>query len=202
MNLARVESATRFNVVGASHSELVDHGRCCELARHWLIDMHRSHSFNRSGRLGLRAPLWLRHKFKWGPVQWPLSWCEAVRKKEIDCGVYAAFAREIFKDGDHDVYPAQIILAQPQSYIDHWNVKWANISKSMEWIGQDRVYHEVCAVVRKGDDKVRIFDPTEGVWVEPSMTGGINGIIGVNVLSNTTLLWGEMTEGQGRWVLA
>jgi hypothetical protein len=202
MSLDMAVSAKHFKHVGTPHSELVHHGQCCQLAQRWLHDMHRSMSFHRSENQELHAPLWLRHKFKWGPVQWPLSWCEAVRKKQIDCGVFAAFAREILSNQDVDVFPAQIMLAQPKTYVHQWNLKWANVFQHIQWIGEDHVYHEVCAVAKKGQPNLRIFDPTEGIWIESNFTHGINGVVGVNVISQTIMQWGSHPVGQGKWVLA
>ncbi len=202
MNLAMAVSRTSFKHVGTPHSVLVDHGECCELAKHWLLNMHRSLSFSKSEGQSLHAPNWLRAKYQWGPVQWPLSWCEAVQKKAIDCGVFAAFAREILVSQSLTVYPAQVLLAQPRTYIDQWNLKWSHIFQQVEWIGENSVYHEVCAVQKKGEASVRIYDPTEGVWIDSNMTKGINGVRGVAVISPMSLDWGCYQVGQGKWVLA
>lgn len=202
MSLDTAVSAKNFKHVGTPYSTLVHHGECCQLAKTWLLSMHRSMSFMQSERQTLHAPLWLRHKFKWGPVQWPISWCEAVRQKHIDCGVFAAFAREIMEHQDLEVYPAQIMLSQPSSYIKQWSFKWASVFQRIQWIGDEHVYHEVCAVAVPGTSRIRIYDPTEGIWLEPTLTKGVNGVVGVNVISPTILDWGQMKVGQGRWVLS
>ena len=201
MNLDTVALVNHFEFIGARHSELVHHGECCQLARRWLVDMHRSLSFNRSEEHRLHAPTWLRQRFKWGPVQWPLSWCETVRKSQIDCGVFAALSREIFAQQGVDVYPAQVILNQPKTYVQHWNLKWANIFQTIPWIGQEYVYHEVCAVAEAGDSRIRIYDPTESVWLDSEFSRGLNGVVGLNVNSPVPLNWGTLTVGQGKWAL-
>jgi hypothetical protein len=167
-----------------------------------------SHSFGRTNQQQIQAPLWLKRHFKWGPVQWPISWCEAVQKKTIDCGVFAAFAQEIFRRSidkscqtNLEVFPAQIILDQPQTFIEQWTTKWSPIFRDFNWIGQGQVYHEVCALVDSNNDSVRIFDPTEGVWCDPTIERGINNIIGVNVRSPHMVKWGDILVGQDRWVM-
>lgn len=200
MYLVSDRLAPRCEHVGICPSELTTHGFCCERARQWLLSTHHSLSFTRSEGLDAAAPGWLRRKFQWGPTQWPVSWCEAARQTHIDCGVFAAFALEIFKE-QGTAYPAQIMLAQPRSYTDQWRSKWEGVSTRIPWIADHRVYHEVCAVARPDGNGVRVYDPTEGLWLEPSFTTGINGVVGICVHSPTLVNWGTHKVGQGRWVM-
>ncbi len=200
MNLAMAAPTLRTNHIGTPHSELVDHGACCQLARRWLLSQHRSRSFRQTERQGMHAPVWLRRQFEWGPVQWPLSWCEAVRKKHIDCGVFAAFARELFQSQGFEVHPAQIMLAQPSTYTHHWQAKWAAIHQAINWIGDNSVYHEVVAVAKDHNSLIRIYDPTEGIWLDPDFSAGVNGVVGVCVHSPVAQNWGSGIVGQGKWV--
>ena len=86
----------RVDWQAATPSTLIDHGACCARARDWLVATSRSMDFASTDGFMLSAPRWLTHRFGWGPTRWPISWCEAVRQKTIDCGIFAAFAREIF----------------------------------------------------------------------------------------------------------
>lgn len=208
MNSAMAVSAPQCKFIGLHHSVLTDHGQCCKLAKNWLLSMHLSHTFVRTNQQQILAPLWLKRYFTWGPVQWPISWCEAVQKKTIDCGVFAAFAVEIFttslkKSGliNHEVFPAQIILDQPQTFIEQWNTRWNPIFRDFNWIGDAHVYHEVCALVDTTNDTARIYDPTEGIWYDPSMERGINNVIGVNIRSPRMVKWGDFSVGQDQWAL-
>lgn len=208
MNLAMAVSVPQCSFVGLRHSTLTHHGKCCDLAKQWLSAMHRSMTFSRTDGQILQAPLWLNRRYKWGPVQWPISWCEAVQLTAIDCGVFAAFALEIFERrissqalGDYEVFPAQVILEQPKSLTEQWRVKWNPIFGRLPWIEDYHVYHEVCALVDRSTDSVRIFDPTEGVWIEPGLQRGVNHVIGVNIRSNRMLDWGSMRIGLDQWHL-
>ena len=229
MNSAMAVSVNPTNLIGAPHSILTDHGECCKLARDWLICTHRSMSFNHSEAIDLIAPHWLKRKFRWGPVQWPISWCEAVRKRDIDCGVFAAFAREIMSGSlyqqasrtssdhylidEHDdndeienlqmrfaIYPAQIILDQPKTYTEQWSILWAHVSQNISWIGSSSAYHEVCALADLATGRVRIYDPTEAHWLDPVLERGINNVIGVKVNAPCMLEWGAYLVGQDQWV--
>lgn len=202
MSLAMAVSAPPCEFVGTNHSTLTHHGACCDLAKSWLHAMHRSLVFSRTDRQSVQAPGWLRRHYKWGPVQWPLIWCEAVNLKTIDCGVFAAFAREILERAvmsDQEVFPAQIILDQPATYTSQWTGKWEPIVKEVSWIGDRHVYHEVCAVTEPGSYRIRIYDPTEGVWIEPILERGINNVIGVTVRSPRMLNWGTLSVGLDQW---
>lgn len=217
MSLATAAAVSHSDFIGVHHSELTDHGQCCQLAKAWLFSMHRSQSFSRSEGQNFHAPTWLRRMYQWGPVQWPLSWCEAVQKKQIDCGVFAAFSRAIMQQcygqdayvserlekqhlGTFEIFPAQIILAQPATYTEQWNRRWAHIFQNYMWIGGENVYHEVIAVARKDGSDVRIYDPTEGVWLDPILQEGINGVIGVSVRSPKMYNWGLYRVGQSQWI--
>ncbi len=202
MNSAMAVSAPQCDFVGTLHSTLTHHGECCQLARRWLYAMHRSKTFGRTDQQKIQAPIWLKRHFKWGPVQWPLSWCEAVQRTSIDCGVFAAFAREIFEQADEghfEIYPAQIILDQPKTFTDQWSMKWSPVFRDFNWIGEGHVYHEVCAIVDTSSDRVRIYDPTEGVWIDPMLERGINNVIGVNIKSPRMLDWGTLRVGLDQW---
>src|SRR5215467_8611841 len=83
--------------VRASGSVLAHHGPCCDRARAWLIAMARSQDFACTDGLTFAAPRWIARRWVWGPTRWPIAWCEAVKAEKIDCGVFAAFAREIFR---------------------------------------------------------------------------------------------------------
>jgi hypothetical protein len=162
--------------------------------------------FSRTEQQRIQAPLWLKRHYKWGPVQWPLGWCDAVQLQSIDCGVFAAFSLEIFEHqiarnnrNDFEVFPAQVILDQPKSMTEQWRVKWNKVRGRLPWIEDQYVYHEVSAMVDLATDHVRLFDPTEGVWIEPYLERGINNVIGVNIRSNRMLTWGNIRIGLDQW---
>src|SRR5207244_4063127 len=89
-------------------SQFGDHGAvCCAVARGWLTAMDRSCSF-RSG--GWHPPAWLRARYSWGPVRWPVYWCEVPAADTLDCGSLAALATELFRRRGEKAASVQLIL--------------------------------------------------------------------------------------------
>ena len=80
-----------------SGSTLTHHGPCCDRARAWLTAMGRSYDFSSTDGLAMAGPRWITQRWAWGPTRWPIAWCEAVRAEVIDCGVFGAFALELFR---------------------------------------------------------------------------------------------------------
>src|SRR5512146_2214587 len=109
MSLVAPDTLERADWRGASGSQLAHHGPCCERARAWLLAMARSHDFASSDGLAFAGPRWLTRRFEWGPMRWPAAWCEVVRAQTIDCGAFAAFALEIFRQKGIEAYPAQVL---------------------------------------------------------------------------------------------
>src|SRR4051812_2443894 len=92
-------------------SSIVHHDqRCCEEARLWFLAYARSMEIDTLSHFTTKAPTWLSRLFTWGPSEWPISWCQLVREDVVDCGVFAALAREVFKAQGHEVHPAQALL--------------------------------------------------------------------------------------------
>jgi hypothetical protein len=201
MALAAVPLATHREdfYAGTRSSQLVEHGKCCRLAKKWLLNTHRSLSFNRTQTSEIIAPTWLPNHFKWGPTQWPLGWCEAIQRREIDCGVFAAFAELIFQDVNLEVYRGQILLDQPRTMTEQWSANWSHIPMSFPWFGACEVYHEVVAVTTNGHD-IRVYDPTEAVWVGPRLGFGFNKTIGISIDSPQVFDWGAYEVGLGKWL--
>ena len=93
-------------------SSLVHHdAECCERARLWFLAYARSMEIGNISQFEIKAPIWLQQLYSWGPSSWPIAWCELVNKKVLDCGVFAALAREGFKSQGHEVHPAEALLS-------------------------------------------------------------------------------------------
>src|SRR5215831_12528626 len=97
MHSVAPDTLERAEWARASGSTLVDHGPCCARARAWLVAMGRSHDFASTDGLTFAAP------------RWPIAWCEAVKAASIDCGVFAAFALEIFRAKGIEAYSGQVL---------------------------------------------------------------------------------------------
>jgi hypothetical protein len=193
-----VDTFERTGWAQASVSTLADHGRCCAAARGWLVAMSRSLDFAATDGLVFAAPRWLMHRWKWGPTRWPVSWCEAVRAEAVDCGVFGAFAREIFRAKGVEAYGGQVLRSCAGTTTAHWRAKWAALPGAFNWIGENAVYHEVC-IVRVGRAEARVYDPTDGAWLEHAVKGGHGGHLAIRGELPVALQWGPHTLVNGQW---
>ena len=190
-------------------SSILHHDQiCCDKARLWFLSMARSMEGSTSTQFNLRAPIWLTEQFEWGPSIWPISWCELVKEDVIDCGVFAALAREIFQAQGHNVYPAQALLSYDEHCTSHWKDLWKNRMPKKEgqrpgeifnWVGNKVVYHEVCVVEMPGY-RAQIYDATFGSWYEPVSRTGFGALLAVRVECPRLLFWGNKTLSCGEWV--
>src|SRR4029450_8019059 len=78
---------------------------------------------------------------------------------------------ELFRAKGIEAYPGQLLRGCAEERISHWRRKWDAIPTAFNWIGTRVVYHEV-SVVRTEADQARIYDPTEGFWLEPGARRG------------------------------
>ncbi|MFO0675444.1 MAG: hypothetical protein U0169_02845 [Polyangiaceae bacterium] len=180
-------------------SELAHHGECCERARRWLLARSRSAEFSVTDGVDHVAPRWLADRFTWGPTTWPAAWCDVVSAETIDCGVFAAFAREIFRANGTVAYGGQVLRHYDRASLGHYRKKWAAVPGAFDWIDEDEVYHEVC-IVRVGGTEVRVYDPTDGVWLDPRVTRGHGSHVALRADVPVALRWGPHTIVRGQWI--
>jgi hypothetical protein len=184
------------------YSALTHHGkRCCTIAREWIFSMDYSQL---NGGNKLTGPRWLRHKFKWGPSEWPLTWCEAVEREQLDCGAHASLAHEVFTARGIRSYPAQFIQQFSEDATRQWCEKWGCEGVPTQWVKEDLIYHEGCAVVVR-DNEIKVWDPSAGWWVSPKQFGGYGGLLALRVFtphaeqSLTHLTWGRHRITPNHW---
>lgn len=182
-------------------SVILHHGkRCCQIAREWVFSIDYSQL---NGEHTLAGPRWIRQRFQWGPSNWPISWCEAVEQKTLDCGALAAVANEGFTARGVPSYPTQLIQQYDENATHHWQRKWGADEASVHWIKEDLIYHEGCAVVSR-DNEIKVWDPTASWWVNPKQFGGYGGLILIRVFapqteSSSIFNWGSHTIVANRW---
>ncbi len=190
-------------------SSILHHDReCCDQARLWFLAYARSMEGWSSSQFRLNAPTWLSQHFNWGPSIWPISWCELVKEKTIDCGVFAALAREIFTAQGHDVHAGQCLLSYNDTCTNHWKQLWKTKMPKREdqrpgevfhWVGDRVVYHEVCIIEMPGEE-ARIYDSTFGGWYEPLERVGFGALLSVRSECPRILKWGNKLLSCGEWV--
>ncbi|MFZ9596381.1 MAG: hypothetical protein ACO3A2_09920 [Bdellovibrionia bacterium] len=197
-----------------------DHA-CCETARFWFLAQARCFEMGSLAQYQIKAPTWLSQLFRWGPSPWPISWCELVKRKTVDCGVFAALAREVFRAQGHDVHPGQALISYNETSTRHWKNLWKkNLGKKnssssnskdsprepeelndsfFPWIGNRVVYHEICALERP-EAQAKLYDSTWGTWYEPERRIGYGALLAVRVESPRLLHWGNHTLSFGEWM--
>ena len=194
-------------------SSIVHHEKaCCEEARLWFLAYARSMESSALSRYRSKPPHWLSQLFQWGPSEWPISWCQLVNENVIDCGVFAALAREIFKAQGIDAHPAQVLLMYNETCTGHWKELWKSGTQAKKgdkkkgpkneqfffpWIGNELVYHEVCVVETAG--RARIYDSTWGNWLESEHRVGYGSLLAIRTECPRILKWNNKTIGCGEW---
>lgn len=182
-------------------SAITHHGRqCCHLAREWIFSTDYAQL---NGEHPLTGPRWIRQKYTWGPSGWPISWCEAVERKTLDCGALAAITREVFAQRGVTSYTAQFIQLYSADSTRHWLKKWDEEKVSSHWINEDLIYHEGCAVVVR-DNQIKLWDPSAGWWVNPNQSAGYGCLLAVRVCapyidSQSELRWGTYRIVANQW---
>jgi hypothetical protein len=175
--------------------------RCCEEARLWFLAYARSMEAGPEAHGGIRAPTWLSKHFSWGPSKWPIAWCQLVEEDVVDCGVFAALAREVFTAQGHQAHPAQALLSFNPTCTEHWRGLWKKKDdvKTFPWIGNRVVYHELCVLELPGGEG-RIYDSTWGAWYEARQRVGFGAVLAIRTECPRLLRWGGKILSCGEWV--
>lgn len=181
----RIENVTSSKLNAAlmrwrysSPSLIAHHGKaCCATAREWLFATDHSQL---NGEHKLMGPRWVRTRYKWGPSQWPMTWCHAVEQDSLDCGALAAISSEIFTARGVDSYPVQLIQQYSEDTTSHWSAKWTTHPASTHWIQDALIYHEACAVQIHANE-IRIWDPSAACWVNPKQFGGYGSTLALRL---------------------
>jgi len=183
-------------------SHILHHGKeCCTVAYEWFRALDNSFLVNGSI---YSAPSWIRSRWKWGGVDWPLFWCQIPQLDALDCGALAALSCEAFRHRGLSVFSVQLIQRFSLQDTQHWEKKWLEKGLSSNWIFGSLVYHEACAVLI-GANRVRVWDPTDNTWLHPSQCGGYATTIAVrfvvedNLTKVNTLKWEDLTIQLNTW---
>jgi hypothetical protein len=182
-------------------SRILHHGKaCCSTAREWLFSMDHSEL---SGQHKLTGPRWLRKKYKWGPSCWPMTWCEAIDQKVLDCGALADLSRNIFDARGIRCYSVQLIQQYTEDTTTHWEKKWSDRLASTHWIQKEFIYHEACAVEINASE-IRVWDPSAASWANPVQHGGYGAVVAIRLTVDSPysireLRWGQHLIECGKW---
>jgi hypothetical protein len=148
------------------------HAACCREAEAWfrVVDAAWTTSV---------APAWIRRRYDWGPVIWPLHWCEAIVAKHLDCGALAALAAASFSARGVPQARVQLVERFPDDNARHWSLLWKRASANVGWIFPGVVYHEACAVV--SGRTIEVFDPTDNLWMPPDSLPGYGSVLAIRL---------------------
>lgn len=179
-------------------SEISHHGKvCCEIAREWL----KATDFSALGGASLfTGPRWLREKFRWGASGFPIFWCEAVRKKTLDCGALAALAHEVFRVRGVTSFRVQMVQRFSELATNQWSCSWNECEAPLRWTNKDLIYHEGCAI-NIGDEEVKIWDASAGWWIDAKPQDGYGSLLAVRIAANEDerFNWGNYRLKPNRW---
>ena len=195
--------ADRLDILGPWRdwrpSRIGHHGlACCNVALEWLAGTDRSML---AGSTVVSGPRWLRATYRWGPSAYPVRWCEAVRRKTLDCGSLSALADEVFRRRGLRSMRVQGVQRFTDDAAAHWQRTWTDAGVSADWIGEGLIYHEFCAILI-GKNEVKIWDASSGWWVEPENTDGYGSLAAVRLAANGrpgVLRWGRHWLEPGEW---
>lgn len=183
-------------------SEISHHGgMCCEIAREWITSTDFSEL---GGGSVFTGPRWLRQRFNWGASLFPIYWCEAVRRKTLDCGALAALASAVFTARGVKNYRVQMVQRFSESSTNQWSNSWMDTDEQLRWMNDDLIYHEGCAVQPGDDGAIKIWDASAGWWVDPESGDGYGALLAIrlsafNLSSDRQLAWGRHRFNACQW---
>jgi hypothetical protein len=181
-------------------STISDHGAgCCSRARSWFESMDLSQG---ADPLGAAPPVWLGKRFAWGAHAWPIHWCEAARSDRLDCGALAGIAWHLMRKRGADAVHVQLIERFNAQNVNCWAALWESAGLPCEWAAGQLVYHEAAGGVEGG--RLRVWDPTDGRWLEPDELGVYGAAVAIRVTSpyalEPSVFWGEHAIATGGWI--
>mgnify|MGYP001069271709 CR=1 FL=1 len=183
-------------------SRISHHGEpCCQRALAWLHGVDAVNSYRDAHWY---PPTWLRKKYQWGPVTWPLYWCSIPEMERLDCGALSDVAVQLYRLRGQRAVGVQLILRYPQHVLAQWSRMWERAGLSPDWIAGEFCYHEACGVV-EGAHLV-LWDPTENRYLDPPVFVGetFASVVALKVADPVvavpeTLYWGGIPIRYGVW---
>jgi len=159
--------------------------------------MAQANELPRTRSQRLAGPRWLNRRYQWGPSTWPMHWCEAATETTIDCGVFAALAREAFRLKGVAAYPAQVIRELNTESVAHFERLWSGRDGTFGWTADQHVYHEVTVIVlhdeaaQDGLPRAMVYDATDGHWIEPDGERGYGRDVAIRADLAESAAWGR-----------
>jgi hypothetical protein len=162
-----MEFAVTFEI---GPSQISNHGsRCCADALAWIDMIDEVDHVLVDSKMPSRR---FHQLFEWGPLNWPVHWCEIVSQSHIDCGGFAALYQYLFHKNGYKCARLQVVEAAQQSQIGHWREIWSSYPNAdCSWLSEEGcVYHE--ALVVYFDSEYLFFDPTDYAELGTQLSSG------------------------------
>ena len=183
-------------------SQISHHGGiCCEIAREWITATDFSEL---NGDCIFTGPRWLRGKFEWGASAFPIYWCEAVRRKTLDCGALAALSHEVFRARGARSYRVQLVQKFSSVATRQWTMSWNTCgTKTLAWVNDDLIYHEGCAIETEAG-RIKVWDASASWWIDPKPATGYGALLAIrlsdfDLSAGKTCRWGDYRLRAGEW---
>lgn len=151
---------------------------CCRVAHEWFRGQSRAHH----AMSGLPAP-WLRLRWRWGPLERPIHWCQIVERDTIDCGALSALTFESMMAIGEAAWFVQLIQNFDIGMVGDWEHFWRNHGGSY-WTFGPLVYHECIGFRASLQNGIRIWDPTVETLSDQQPLVGHDSIAAIRVLQN------------------
>jgi len=147
----------------------------------------------------MEPPTWLRARYEWKPVKHPVFWCQIPSMEGMDCGLFAAVTREIYKARGVYTLPVQMILKYPSYVSKHWISLWRKSNLNANWVVGEYVYHEAVAILCS-EYEVKIYDPTLNVYVRPGKHLDRATVVAIKILAENDRLCAHVfLSWDGKW---
>lgn len=180
---ARADGVTEAmaRVAARAPSGIGSHGLlCCRIAEAWFASMAQSIQAQRA-----MPPSWLRERWEWGPVAWPVHWCEAMAVKKLDCGALAALGRYAVEISGGAALPVQLVERADPSAVANWRAAWQIADGATSWMWDEFLYHEAIALVQDGAH-VSLWDTTHACCIDRKATEGYGSLVAVRISASRT----------------
>lgn len=184
-------------------SEILRHPKCDDCAAAYAWFTARAQLTQSAGSV-TDAVSWLLEEFEWGPVVWPVHWCDILETEYADCGVMAAMSRYCLSRRGFVVFPAQAVLRVTNAEVSKWRHTWdENPGSASKWIiSETLVYHEII-LLRDYADNYKAFDSTEMKFISEGdrRTGGVIAIrLPPSAGKSVAVVWSRRVLAPGCWV--
>ncbi|TRZ56330.1 MAG: hypothetical protein D4S02_15885 [Rhodocyclaceae bacterium] len=122
-------------------------------------------------------------RWRWGPLERPIHWCQIVERDTIDCGALSALTFESMVAIGEPAWFVQLIQNFDVGMVRDWEHFWRDHGGSY-WTFGPLVYHECIAVRSSNDNGIRIWDPTVETLSDQQPLVGHDSIVAIRVLQD------------------